>query len=834
MNTKQAIISVRQLARLLEVERACIAADEDVQSFLTDSRSLTSPIGTVFVALVTPSGDGHLYIEDLYRRGVRSFVVQQPLEQWRSSCPEANILQVRSTLWGLQRMAAEHRLRYGLPVVGITGSNGKTIVKEYLNTLLQDRYHICRSPRSYNSQIGVPLSVLQLDEACTLGIFEAGISAPGEMTPLAQIIAPSIGVLTSLGSAHAEQFPSQRALLSEKMQLLEQAQRVVAPLDAPYVAEELTARSLWEKVVGWSRRDERAALRLIQEERDAAHTRLKVSLVGQELSLTIPMADKASVENVMTALCVVFALEGALSEEVLQRLSLLSTPEMRLQIKESYRGNTLINDAYSNDLDALRIALDVLRRRAGAVGAETVAILSDVEQSALPKGELYRQVAQLLEEFRVQRVYAVGDQIRALEQMERGFALSCYASPQELLERSDLYSLSSACILIKGARRYGFERIYAELSRLEHQTTLEVDLSAVRHNLAYYRSLLPAGQAVMCMIKANGYGIGAFELAKTLEEARVDFLAVAAADEGKQLRMGGIKSRIVVMNPDWGNMDTLVRHQLEPEIYSLELLREVVHSSKRMPQDSFPIHLKIDSGMHRLGLRQEELGVALDLIVSSPAVRVASVFSHLASADAAAYDDFTAGQAAYLQQMYGQAVSVLGYRPLLHLLNTAGIARFASHYAFDMVRLGLGLYGISPVSDGQLLRPVCQLSSTILQVKEIPEGDPVGYGCADVALRPTRLAVVPIGYADGLRRSLGRGRWEMLVGERLCPTIGKICMDACMLDVTDVPEVKAGDRVVVFGGAARSVEQMAVELDTIPYEVLTTLSPRIQRLYVQD
>lgn len=835
MTSREPIVYVADmLALLMAVEASHIERNDALYGFLTDSRSLASPLGMVFVALSTASGDGHLYIEELYKRGVRTFIIEQPLERWQSACPEANLIQVRSSLAALQRVAAVHRSKYTIPVVGITGSNGKTIVKEYLNTLLREQYQICRSPRSYNSQIGVPLSVLQLEACTTLALFEAGISMPGEMRPLEQIIRPTIGVLTSLGSAHAEHFPSQQALLREKMQLVEEARYIVAPLDAPYVAEELTACNAWGKVVGWSRQDKRATLLLEEEERGASETHLAIRVLGERLSLSIPTADRASVENVLTALCTIYALEGELSGAVLERLAQLSTLEMRLEIKESYRGNTLINDAYSNDLDALRIALDVLRRRAGAVGAETVAVLSDIEQSALSKEVLYAQVASLLDEFGVQQVYAVGEHIGRLEALEHRFRLYCYHTTEALLASGDLYHIASACILIKGGRRYGFERIYRELSHLEHQTKLEVNLSAVRHNLAYYRSLLPNAQSVVCMIKANGYGIGAFELAKTLEEARVDYLAVAAVDEGKHLRMGGIKSHIMVMNPDWGDMDTLVRYNLEPEVYSLDLLCKILQATQRHSVENFVIHLKIDSGMHRLGLNSRELPEALRLIGAYPSVRVSSVFSHLASADDPSYDAFTEQQALSLMAAHRTATETLGYRPRLHLLNTAGITRFAGRFAFDMVRLGIGLYGISPVDDGRYLRSVCELSTTILQIKEIEKGQAVGYGCADVVTRATRIAIVPIGYADGLRRSLGQGRWQMLVHGKLCPTIGKICMDACMLDVTDVAEVRAGDRVMVFGGLACSVERMAEVLGTIPYEVLTTLSPRIQRLYVQD
>lgn len=835
MSPIPSIISTDALANLLAPVELYLVSSEELYTFLTDSRSLASPQGTAFLAMRTASGDGHRYIDELYRSGVRTFIVESPIADFRKTYPQANFLRVSSTLTALQTIATAHREHFTLPIIGITGSNGKTIVKEYLNALLSPDYNVCRSPRSYNSQIGVPLSVLQLTEENDLAIFEAGISQPREMERLERIIRPTIGVLTSIGSAHAEHFPSREALLVEKLQLFSKVQTLIAPLDIEGLEDVFAQQRIQARTIGWSRTSPEALLYIQSEQRGSSDTLITAQLLGREIELWIPFADSASIDNILTALCTIYAIEGEISPSIIERLKHLTPVDMRLEIKESHQGNTLINDAYSNDLDALPIALDVLRRRASAVGAKSVAILSDIEQSALPREILYRQVAQSLEEFDVQQVYAVGKQIEYIRECSSRFELFTYATTEALLSSGHLQALEQSCILIKGARRFGFEQIYRELSRLEHQTTLEVNLSAIRYNLTHYRSLLPPSHRIVCMIKANGYGMGDFELARTLEDARVDYLAVATADEAKALRRRGIKSHIMVMNPDRASVDTLMRYALEPEVYSIDLLKRIIARAEHLDLREFPLHLKIDSGMHRLGLSLDELPEALERLKATKAVRLLSVFSHLASADEAEQDNFTQAQANYLQQAYSIICRELGYCPLLHLLNTSGIARFADRYAFDMVRLGIGLYGVNPVTDEHPLRPVCRLSTTILQVKTLSAGEPIGYGGTQVFDTPRRIAIIPIGYADGLRRSLGRGGWSVLVRGKLCPIVGNICMDACMIDVSEIAElVQAGDRVVIFGGDGLSVEDMAKRLDTIAYEVLTTLSPRIQRLYLQD
>lgn len=832
------IITLRQLVALLDPQEYALGLSDDLalDTFLTDSRSLVCGRGTIFVAIRTASGDGHRYIEELYERGVRVFLLEDPIAIYQSHCPQANFIRVASSVAALQRVAGWHRQHFEIPVVGITGSNGKTIVKEFLYTLLNPIVGpICRSPRSYNSQIGVPLSLLQINLGDRLAIIEAGISQPGEMQRLANIIAPTLGVLTSIGSAHAEHLGSRSSILEEKTRLFASAECIIAPLDDPAVQQVRENQSLGQKPwQGWSRVDPSALVYLRGEQRGEQSTTLFLDSLGASYQAELPMLDEASVCNAMTALSVIASLYPDRLEQAIDSLPTLRPVEMRLEVKQSYRGNTIINDAYTNDLHALRIALDFQHRRAQASGAQAVVVLSDIEQSSLSESELYDEVARLLEHYHIQKVYTVGEAIKALDNRRLLVDLQHFESTQALLQWPELRQLSDVCILIKGARRFGFEQIYRELSRLEHQTILEVDLSSVRHNLAHYRALLPAHHPIICMIKANGYGIGSLELARTLQDAGVDYLAVAVADEGKMLRQHGVSSRILVMNPELSSCETLFRYELEPEVYSLSLLRGLVQEAERLGLESRPIHLKIDSGMHRLGFSPEsDLLEAIYTLQGQSFLRIESVFSHLAAADEPQHDTFTHLQAQRLQQAHLEITQGLGYRPKLHLLNTSGIERFAKAYAFDMVRLGIGLYGSSSTV-GTELKAVARLYTTILQIKQVPPGDSVGYGRRGVTERARRIAIIPIGYADGLRRTLGNGAWQVEVHGVLCPTVGNICMDTCMIDVSEVDEVREGDRVILFGSERRTLEQLAEAAGTISYEILTALSHRIQRVYYQE
>lgn len=803
-----------------------------VTHILTDSRSLLQPEGTLFFAIHTDSGDGHRYLKGLYERGVRSFVVEVLPAEVDTYYQGANWYVVSSSVEALQRLAGYHLSRFpALVTLGLTGSNGKTIVKELLYQLLASDRTIARSPRSHNSQIGLPLSLLSVTEADSLGLFEVGISQRGEMGKLAEVFAPQLGVFTTLGSAHQEGFASLEEKLSEKLLLFAHSHVLFYPKDEPLVAHLIEATYPDRQLCSWSTEDPNAALYITSTRPAEQTTHITFRYAERDYALTVPFTDGAYLKDVFCCLTVISYLAPyLLSQEQLWRE--LTPVSMRLEVKDGLRGNTLINDAYSCDLQSLSLALDFLRRRATATGVRPIVLLSDIEGSGLPADELYTQVAELLHSYGVAEVFAVGEAIQVLGTKAESLPVHLFPSTEALLDAPELTSLHDCCILIKGARRYTLDRVYRRLSSQEHQTVLDIDLQAVVHNLNHYRSLLPAGHPLVCMIKADGYGTGDFELARTLQEHRVEYLAVAVADEGRALRTKGIRSHLMIMNPELRVAETLFAYQLEPEVYSFELLRGLTERAEASGITDFPIHIKVDSGMHRLGFAPEELTEVGAYLKAHPALRASSVFSHLAVADEPDMRDFTLGQVARFEAGYRALAEALGYQPKRHLLNTAGIESFGE-YAFDMARLGIGLYGVSPTGRAGLL-PVARLSTVILQVRELPAGEAIGYGCKGRTERTSRIAVIPIGYADGFSRRLSGGAYRVLVGGVLCPTIGNVCMDACMIDVTDVAEAKAGDPVVIFGDEACPLEGMAQACGTIPYEILTGLSLRIQRRYWRE
>ena len=813
--------------------KATLTHTRSISHVLTDSRSLLQPEETLFFAIRTDSGDGHRYLQPLYDRGVRSFVVEELPEAYMTHYGEANWYLVKSSVEALQHLSAYHLARFPkLLTIGLTGSNGKTIVKELLYQLLAPSRAVVRSPRSYNSQIGLPLSLLSVTAGDELGIFEVGISQRGEMRRLAEVFSPRIGVFTTLGSAHQEGFRSLEEKLEEKLQLFAQSEVLCYPYDELLVREAVRRHYGARMLISWSTQDEGASLFVRSVEPMEQMTRLFFVYAGQEYTLCVPFTDGAYLEDVYCCLAIVgYLAPELLAEEKLWRE--LASVSMRLEVKDGLQGNTLINDAYSCDLQSLSLALDFLRRRATATSSRPVLLLSDIEGSGLPAEDLYAEVAALLRGYGVEEVFAVGEAIQALGAKADGLIVHFFPTTESLLESATLAGLRDCCILIKGARRFALDRVYQRLSSREHQTVLDIDLQAVVHNLNHYRSLLPAGHPLICMIKADGYGTGDFELARTLQEHRVDYLAVAVADEGRALRSKGIRTHLMIMNPELSVAETLFAYQLEPEIYSFDLLRGLTERAELAGITDFPVHIKVDSGMHRLGFAPEELTEVGGYLRLHPALRVASVFSHLAAADEEDKRDFTLGQISRFEEASDRLAKALGYQPKRHILNTAGIEEFGRQYAFDMARLGIGLYGVSPTGRGGLL-PVARLSTVLLQVRDLPAGEAVGYGCRGLTERPSKIAVIPIGYADGFSRRLSRGAYKVLVGGVLCPTIGNVCMDACMIDVTEVADPKAGDPVVIFGAEACPLESMAEACDTIPYEILTGLSLRIQRRYWRE
>ena len=883
--------------------------DAAIGWLLTDSRSLCFPEETLFFALRTKRNDGHRYIGDLYKRGVRNFVVEESpqilhaddgqtdekgtVSDWLKLCPKANFLRVTDTLAALQRLAERHRDEFQIPIVGITGSNGKTMVKEWLYQLLsgvtagasaggvqgaaeshREALRVTRSPRSYNSQIGVPLSVWLLNEHSSVGLFEAGISEAGEMERLRDIIQPTVGVFTHLGTAHQENFRSLEEKCTEKLQLMHDTQAMVYCSDNDIVARCVRRSGYGGEKISWSCENREATMFVSSKSSDGHATTVSYRFKGQEGTFTIPFIDEASVENSIT--CAATALYLGLSrEELAERMPHLEPVAMRLEVKEGQRGCTIINDSYNSDVVSLGIALDFMQRRAqGAQGstasaqhpsARQTVILSDIYQSGEERSALYHEVAQLLEKRGIGKFFGIGPEVSACADAFHVAEKAFFETTEQFLASRQFADLHDELILLKGARRFGFDRISEQLEQKVHETILEVNLNAVVDNLNYFRSFLRPDTKMVCMIKADGYGAGAVEIAKTLQDQRVDYLAVAVADEGVTLRKAGITSNIMVMNPEMSSFKTLFDYDLEPEVYSFRLLDALVRAARKEGITGWPVHIKLDTGMHRLGFHPiDDMPVLIERLRNQQAVIPRSVFSHFVGSDSDAFDEFSARQFALFDEGSRQLQAAFSHKILRHMDNSAGIEHFPERQ-MDMCRLGIGLYGVNPreneavkaphtapegaslpsettVSpsgdgrEGSALRSglhcVSTLKTTILQLRHVPAGDSVGYSRRTILERDSVIGAIPIGYADGLNRHLGNRHGYCLVNGQRAPYVGNICMDVAMIDVTGIP-CHEGDTVEIFGEHL-PVTALSEEIDTIPYEVLTSVSNRVKRVYFQD
>lgn len=796
---------------------------------LTDSRSLCFPEATLFFALSSARNDGHRYVGDLYRRGVRNFVVSH-LPQSINDYPDANFLVVMSPLEALQRLAERHRDEFDIPVVGLTGSNGKTMVKEWLYQLLSPSMVVTRSPRSYNSQIGVPLSVWLLDTQSEVALFEAGISQPGEMAALSDIIQPTIGVFTSLGDAHQENFRSLEEKCMEKLQLMLHAATVVYDTDDQVVGRCLRKSGYAGEKLGWSLTDPRAAFFVERQESDANGVTVTYRFRDAAGSYHLPFIDEASVK--CSYACAVVALHLGIDPEQLdERMRLLEPVAMRLEVKEGQRGCTLINDSYNSDVNALDIALDFMARRPDSKGRRHTLILSDICQSGDNPEALYHKVSELAVKRGVDKLIGVGQtissQAAAIEVKEKYF----FNDVTQLIGSKVFASLHDEVILIKGARPFGFDQLTELLEQKVHETILEVNLGAVVENLNYYRSFLKPTTKMVCMVKADAYGAGAVEVAKTLQDHRVDYLAVAVADEGVTLRKAGITSNIIIMNPEMTAFKTMFDYDLEPEVYNFRLLEALVKAAEKQGITGWPIHVKLDTGMHRLGFDPEkDIDSLVHRLKHQTALIPRSVFSHFVGADSDDFDEFSAKQFECFERGSKALQAAFDHKILRHIDNSAGILHFPERQ-LDMCRLGIGLYGIDS-RDNHILHTVSTLKTTILQLREVKKEDTVGYSRKGTLQRDSRIAAIPIGYADGLNRHLGNGHCYCLVNGKKAPYVGNICMDVAMIDVTDIP-CQEGDMVEIFGEQL-PVTVLSDALDTIPYEVLTGLSSRVKKIYYQD
>ena len=835
--------SIEKITTLIGARRIG-TADAQIGWLLTDSRSLCFPEETLFFALKTQSNDGHRYIGDLYRRGVRNFVVENgawSLEQddyfqgLQGNAADANFLVVPSPLAALQRLAERHRDEFDCPIVGITGSNGKTMVKEWLYQLLSPRLTVTRSPKSYNSQIGVPLSVWLLGDQTQVGLFEAGISQPGEMEKLRDIIQPTIGVLTSLGAAHQENFRTLEEKCMEKLKLFHDARVIAYNSDDDTVSRCIRRSGFKGEKVGWSRENASAPL-FIERVEGAAVTYI---YKGVRATYQLPFHDEASLQCSFACAAVALHL-GVTAEQLAVRMSQLEPVAMRLEVKEGQHGCLLINDSYNSDINSLDIALDFMSRRAssapsgrseGVRPSPTTLILSDIFQSGLTDADLYRNVNDLCVKRGVGQVIGIGLRISAQADSFTVAAKSFFATTADFLHSNAFRSLHDEVILIKGARAFGFDRITEQLEQKVHETILEVNLRALVDNLNYYRSFLRPETKLVCMVKADAYGAGAVEVAKTLQDHRVDYLAVAVADEGVTLRRNGITQNIMVMNPEMTAFKTMFDYDLEPEVYSFRLMDALIHAAEKQGITGWPVHIKLDTGMHRLGFDPErDMDEVIRRLRSQTAIIPRSVFSHFVGSDSDDFDRFSAEQFRKFDVASRQLQAAFSHNILRHMDNSAAIEHFPERQ-LDMCRLGLGLYGVDP-RDNRMLHTVSTLKTTILQLRHVPKEETVGYSRRGVLTRDSVIAAIPIGYADGLNRHLGRGACYCLVHGQRAPYVGNICMDVAMIDVTDIP-CQEGDMVEIFGEHL-PVTVLSDVLDTIPYEVLTSVSSRVKKVYFQD
>ncbi len=838
---------------------------------LTDSRSLCFPEQTLFFALRTQRNDGHKYIPELYRRGVRSFVVGQVPADYPTVYPQANFLRVNSPLAALQRLAERHREEFSVPVVGITGSNGKTMVKEWLYQLLLPSQSVTRSPRSYNSQIGVPLSVWLLNEQTKVALFEAGISQPYEMEALHDIIQPTVGVFTSLGTAHQENFRSLEEKCMEKLQLFHGTQAIVYPSDDDVVSRCVRRSGYTGERIGWSKVDERAEM-YVDTVVSTQSTTISYRYRGVRGTYTIPFIDEASIENSITCAATALYL-GLTTDDLAERMPHLEPIAMRLEVKEGQRGLTLINDSYNSDFNSLDIALDFMNRRMehskeqnGRAEVKTVRtlVLSDIYQSGESPASLYHRVSDLCRERGVDKFIGIGPEIASqavqVELAEKHF----FNDVEQFVNSTVFRELHDEVILLKGSRRFGFEHITELLEQKVHETILEVNLQSVVDNLNHFRSFLKPDTKMVCMIKADAYGAGAIEIAKTLQDHRVDYLAVAVADEGVALRKAGITANIMVMNPEMTSFKTLFDYDLEPEVYSFRFMDALIRAARKEGITGWPVHIKLDTGMHRLGFEvgdpdnpghRSDIPELIDRLKHQQAIIPRSVFSHFVGSDSDEFDDFSAHQFAVFDEASRQLQAAFSHKILRHIDNSAGIEHFPERQ-LDMCRLGIGLYGVEPLgsellranseapaADGERqagerpltlspLKCVSTLKTTILQLRHVKSGDSIGYSRRTVLSRDSVIAAIPIGYADGLNRRLGNRHGYCLVNGQKAAYVGNICMDVAMVDVTDIA-CSEGDPVEIFGNNL-PVTVLSDLLETIPYEVLTGVSNRVKRVYYQD
>lgn len=802
-----------------------------ITDLLFDSRLIVKPRTSLFFAFKTKRNDGHKYICELYKKDVRAFVIENEclIHELSQQCPEATFISTENSLTALQKLTSFHRRQFDIPVIGITGSNGKTIVKEWLYQILSEDFSVTRSPKSYNSQIGVPLSAWQITDNHNIAILEAGISRQNEMSRLREIINPTIGIFTNIGQAHGKNFKDISQKVEEKAKLFQDVDILIYCEDHDKIEEHV--KTLNVKTLTWSKKDTTADILITSIDKNDSFSIIKAICQEKEMEIEIPFSDDASIENAIH--CWVTALYLNVNQETIKkRMKLLSPIAMRLELKAGINNCTIIDDSYNSDYNALAIALNFMNQQ--QYKKKRVVILSDILQSKQSEEKLYQNIAQLIDSKGITYFIGIGKNIS--RQRDKFNADSVfYESTDDFIRTHPIDEFHNQLILIKGAREYGFEKISKLLQEKAHETVLEIDIDNLVRNFNYFRSKLDEETKIMVMVKAFAYGSGIFEISNILEFHRADYLTVAYADEGIELRQKGISLPIMVMTPELNTFENIIINDLEPVIYSfrsLSLLEDAIRKTEVSRRKKIGIHIKIDSGMHRLGFLDADIEELIARIKSNDSLVVKSVFSHLAGSDSSEYNDFSMKQIHLFDEMSERIISAFSYKILRHILNSAGISRFTD-YQYDMVRLGIGVYGIAPCEEDRgKLHTVVSLKTTIVQIKEYQAGETIGYGRKGVIDRTSRIGVIPMGYADGLKRQLGNGRASFFVNDKTAPIIGNVCMDMCMIDLTGI-DCKEGDIAVLFD-EKHPIEDVAAACDTIAYEILTSISQRVKRVYYQE
>ncbi len=822
--------TVDEIKSILKISGDINCSDLRADVLLTDSRSLGYPERTMFFAITTSNNDGHRYIKDLYDRGVRMFCVSRIPEDVASEACNAAFFVVPDVTAALHAIAGYHRQQFHGTVVGITGSRGKTTVKEWLYQLLSADYNIVRSPRSYNSQIGVPLSLWEINDHTQLAIIEAGVSRRGEMDALQNIIRPNVGIITNISHEHDDGFRTMEQKCNEKVELMRECGCVIYCGDDKLISKAVATRCMHVTELWWSMEDVGAPLYISSVESVGSMTHISYVYLQQKGEFSIPFTSRQHVENAIHCLALMLYLNRP-HEEIAARMSALTKVGTRLNVIEGVNDCMIIQDSYTSDLHSLAPAIDFMGRRM-TEGRSTTLILSDVMHETLSGDRLYQAVAEMLRHRRVDRLIGIGEEFMRHSRYF-GADSNFYSDTDTFLASVSTGDFDSELILVKGAPQFHFDRIVDMLEARQHETVLEVNLDAIVHNFNLFRSMVHPTTGVVCMVKASGYGAGSYELAKTLQSQGASYLAVAVLDEGVDLRRAGITMPIMVLNPKVVNYRTMFAYNLEPEIYSFDILNEIIREGEKYGVTDYPVHIKLDTGMHRLGFLEQDIDEVTDILRRQRVIRPSSVFSHLAAADCPEMDDYTMQQFAMFDRCSERLQSGFRYHIMRHVLNSTGISRFPERQ-YDLVRLGICLYGIPTMNDGSQsgLRQVSSLTTTIISIKSWPAGTTIGYNRRGVLEKAGRVATVPVGYADGINRHLGNGGMRVLVNGVRCPSIGNVCMDACMIDVTGV-ECSVGDRVEIFGDNI-PVQELADTLDTIPYEVLTSVSSRVKRIYYRE